>query len=91
MKQFASLGLSDNYGRPIGFGFSFLLFFLAYSWWSQSGYLPYFHKWCSLSANLDAGLKYGARGSLKIQNAKIMQKIAICAPSHNFVGLYLHN
>jgi len=20
-----------------------------------------------------------------------MQKIAICAPSHNFVGLYLHN
>ena len=25
------------------------------------------------------------------QDAKITQKIAICAPSHNFVGLYLRN
>ena len=30
-----------------------------------------------------------ARGSLEIHDAKMMQKIAICAPSHNFVGLYL--
>jgi len=29
--------------------------------------------------------------SLKIQNAKVMQKIAICASSHNFVGLYLRD
>jgi len=26
----------------------------------------------------------------EIQDAKIMQKIAICTPLHNFVGLYLH-
>jgi len=28
---------------------------------------------------------------LKIQHAKNRQKAAICAPSHNFVGLYLSN
>jgi len=37
----------------------------------------------------DAGLKRAARGSLKIKDAKNRQKSAICAPSHNFVGLYL--
>jgi len=37
----------------------------------------------------DAGLKRAARGSLKIQVAKNLQKVAIWAPSHNFVGLYL--
>ena len=35
----------------------------------------------------NAGLKCAARGSLKIQDAKI----AILAPSHNFVGVYLRN
>jgi len=39
----------------------------------------------------DAGLKLVARGSLKIQDAKKSPKIDIWAPSHNFVGLYLHN
>jgi len=29
--------------------------------------------------------------SLKIQDAKNRQKFVICAPSHNFVGLYLRN
>jgi len=28
---------------------------------------------------------------MKIQDAKNRQKFAICAPSHNFVGLYLRN
>jgi len=37
----------------------------------------------------DAGLKRAARGSLKIQDAKKSPKIAIWAPSHNFVGLDL--
>jgi len=37
----------------------------------------------------DAGLKHAARGSLKIQVAKKSPKIAIWAPSHNFVGLYI--
>ena len=39
----------------------------------------------------DAGLKHAACGSLKMQDPKSRQKFAICAPSHNFVGLYLHN
>ena len=38
-----------------------------------------------------AGLKYAARGSLKIQDAKMTQIIAIWASSHNFVRLYLRN
>jgi len=33
----------------------------------------------------DAGLKRAARSSLQIQDAKSRQKIAIWAPSHNFV------
>jgi len=40
---------------------------------------------------LNAGLKCAARGSLKIQDVKMTQKIVICAPSHNFVGLQLRN
>jgi len=39
----------------------------------------------------DAGLKRAARGSLKTQDAKKSPKLAIWAPSHNFVGLYLRN
>jgi len=39
----------------------------------------------------NAGLKRAARGSLKIQDAKNRQKVAIWAPSHNFVELYLRN
>jgi len=39
----------------------------------------------------NAGLKCAARGSLQIQDAKKSPKIAIWAPSHKFVGLYLRN
>jgi len=39
----------------------------------------------------NAGLKRAARGSLEMQDSKNCQKLAICAPSHNFVGLYLRN
>jgi len=39
----------------------------------------------------DAGLKPAARGSLEMQDAKISPKIAIWAPSHNFLGLNLPN
>jgi len=37
----------------------------------------------------NAGLKRAVHGSLKIQVAKNCQKVAIWAPSHNFVGLYI--
>jgi len=36
-------------------------------------------------------MKRAARGLLKIQHAQIRQKVAIWAPSHNIVGLYLRN
>ena len=39
----------------------------------------------------NAGLKCAARSSLQLQDAKKSPKIAIWAPSHNFVGLYLRN
>ena len=39
----------------------------------------------------DAGLKRAASGSLKMQDAKNRQKVAISTPSYNFVGLYLRN
>ena len=39
----------------------------------------------------DAGLKPASRGSLKTQDAKKSPKIAIWAPWHKFVGLYLRN
>jgi len=51
---------------------------------------PYFHG-VALVRLSDAGLKHAARGSLKIQDAKNHQKIAIWAPSHDFVELYLCN
>jgi len=39
----------------------------------------------------NSGLKCTARGSLEIQDTKMTHKIAICAPSRNFVGLYLRH
>jgi len=39
----------------------------------------------------NAGMKCAAHGSLQIQDAKKSPKIAIWAPSHNFVGIYLRN
>jgi len=39
----------------------------------------------------DPGLKRAVRGLLKIQDAKNPPKFTICAPLHNFVGLYLRN
>jgi len=39
----------------------------------------------------NACLKCAARGSLKIQDAKMTQKIAIWAPSHKFIDLYICN
>jgi len=47
--------------------------------------VSYFHTWCGLSAK-DAGLKRAARGSLKMQDAKNRQKIAIWAPLYNLSG-----
>jgi len=34
---------------------------------------------------------YVLHAAAEILDAKVTQKIAICAPSHNFVGLYHRN
>ena len=39
----------------------------------------------------NTGLKRAVRGSLEMQDPKHRQKVAIWAPSRNFVGLYLRN
>jgi len=70
---------------------SWLLYFLAYSQPSQIGCLSYFHTWCGLSANLGCRSETCCTRLPEIQDAKYRQKFAICAQSHNFVGLYLRN
>ena len=47
--------------------------------------------WCGLSANLRRRSETCCTALAEIQDAKSRQKIAIWAPSHNFVGLYLLN
>ena len=54
-------------------------------WMSTIG--PYFHTWCGLSANLECRSEMYCTRLAEIQDAKI----AISAPSHNFVGPYLRN
>jgi len=52
---------------------------------AKIGCLPYFDTWCGLSANLECSW-------LETQDQqKNRQKVAIWAPLHNFVRLYLRN
>jgi len=74
---------------PCGLVLSIFLFFLAQSQRSEIGCLPYFHTWCGLSANLECRSEMCCTWLAENQDAKMTQKIAIWAPSHNFVGLYL--
>jgi len=77
------------YCRPV---FSFFFFFPCLISVVAEWILPYFYTWCGLSANL------GCRSETcctwlteKYRTQKWRKKIAIWAPSHNFVGLYLRN
>jgi len=45
----------------------------------------------ALSANLECRSETYCMRLAEIQDAKNRQKVAIRAPSHNFVGLYLRN
>jgi len=56
-------------GRPLYSAavVSSFLFFLTCCQLSQIGCVPYFHTWCSLSANLECP----ARGALKIEDAQV--------------------
>jgi len=71
-------------------GFFFLLsFFLAYSQPSHIGCLPYFHTWCGLTADLECRCETCCTWLAENTGCKNGQKVAIWAPSHNFVGLYI--
>ena len=71
-------------------GFFFLLSFFprlisaAADWMSA-----YFHTWCGLSANLRCRSETCCTRLTENTERKKSPKIAIWAPSHNFVGLYL--
>ena len=85
-------------GQTITFlpcGFFLSIFFLFFSWPNLSGRrLDVYHTsthGVALVRIQNAGLKPAARGSLKTQDAKKSPKVAIWAPSHKFVGLYLCN
>jgi len=58
---------------------------------AQIGSLQYFHTWCGLSANLECRSEMHCTQFAANTRRKQSQKIAIWAPSHNFVGLYLRN
>jgi len=53
--------------------------------------LPYFHTWCGASANLECRSEMYCTRLAGNAGCKTSPKIAIWAPSHNFVGLYLRN
>jgi len=76
---------------PCGFFFFLLLFFLTSSQPSQIGCLPYFHTWCGLSANLRYRSETCGTELAENSGPKKSPKIAIWAPSHNFVELYLRS
>jgi len=61
-------------------------------WFLLSLFLSIFFSSPNLSRRrLDARLKPAARGSLEMKDPKKSPKVAIWAPSHKFVGLYLRN
>jgi len=57
----------------------------------QSGCLPYFYTWCGLSANLECRSEIYCTWLAGNTRRKNDAKIAIWAPSYNFVGLNLRN
>jgi len=68
----------------------YLLFFVALSQRSQIGCLPYFNTWCDLSANLER-MSEKLMCCTRLAENTGHKKIAILAPSPNFVGLYLRS
>jgi len=92
--HFLSLWSPYGIGQTIIFlpyGYSFLLFSSPNLSRRRLGVCHTSTSGVALVRISDAGLKPAARGSLKTQDAKKSTKIAIWAPSHKFVGLYLRN
>ena len=61
--------------------------FSAVAYWMST--IP--HRWCGLNANLGCRSETCCTRLAENQDAKSRQKIALWAPSHNFVGLYFRN
>jgi len=53
--------------------------------------IGYFNTWCGLSANLGCRSEMCGTRLAERAGRKKSPKIGICAPSYNFVGLYLSN
>ena len=82
--------MAAQYGRPFSCSsFSSFFFFLDYFQPSQIGCLPYFHTWCGLSTNLKCMSEMCCTRLAGNTGRKNRQKFALCAPSHNSVGLCL--
>ena len=71
--------------------FFFLLFFPRLISAVGDGCLPYFGTWCGPSANLECRSEMRCTRLAANTGRKKSPKIAISAPSHNFVGPYLRN
>jgi len=65
--------------------------FLAKSQLLQTGCLPYFSTWCGLGASLKCMSEMCCTRLDENTGRKKLPKIAIWAPSHKFVRLYLRN
>ena len=85
---------STIYRHPVGqaiifyrCGFFFVLFFLTYSQRSEIGCLPF--TWCVLARFKMHVWSVLHVAHWKYRMQKLLKKIAICAPLHNVVGLYL--
>jgi len=79
---------------PYGMGQAIIFlpcgFYLLLSFFFSSPNLsaPYFHTWCGLIANLECMSEMCCTRLVENTGCK---KVAILAPSHSFVGLYLQN
>jgi len=73
---------------PLWFLLSSFFLFIAYTQPSQIGYLPYFHTWCGLSANLECTSEMCCTwlAENRPTGRKNRLKFAIWPPSHNILG-----
>jgi len=70
---------------------SILWFLSSFSFFFSSPIISAVADWCGLSANLECRSEMCCTRLAGNTGRKIMQKIAICAPLHEFVGLNLLN
>jgi len=77
---------ADHYIFALWFLSCFFFFFLAYSQPSRIVCVPYFHTWCGFSPNLECRSEMYCT---RLAGNAGHKKIAVWAPSHNFMGYIL--